>query len=199
MKTPALSILAGFVSLTGVALGHVAATAVQPVAKPMPTTISTIAPITVHFPRMPISGYNFTYTYNVPRTTFNPQKDVAALQALFAGPTAAEVASAPGLQTPLPLLSANACNGQPLPAGTVNAGRFMLRRTVVGPNVAYKIRFCQTFTSGGIGNDARLQSNITQTLWANLNALPGVNNISQIEIALSNNSCIGGSGNICWP
>ena len=157
------------------------------------------APLTIHFPRMPISGYNFEYTYNVTRSTFSPQKDMAALQALFSGPTAAEIASAPGLQRPLPLLAANACMGQPLPAGAINAGRFMLKRTITGTDVAYKIRFCTPYTSGGIGNDALLQNSIQETLWANIGYVAGVNNISQIEIAKSNNSCIGGSGNTCWP
>jgi hypothetical protein len=170
---------------------------VQPIAQP------TIAPlpsaITVHFPRMPISGYNFEYTYNVTRSTLSAQKDVAALQALFAGPTAAEISSTPGLQRPLPLLAATACAGQTLPSGATNARRFMFRRTITGTDVAYKIRFCVPYASGGIGDDARLSNSIKETLWANIPYVAGVNNISQIEIATSNNFCIGASGNICWP
>jgi hypothetical protein len=158
------------------------------------------APIVIHFPRMPISGYNFEYTYNVTRSTFSSQKDMAALQALFGGPTAAEISSAPGLQRPVPLLAANACAGQTLPAGAMNAGRFMFKRTITGTDVAYKIRFCTpSVGGGGIGDDALLRSSIQATLWANIGYVAGVNNISQITIARSSGACLGGSGNICWP
>lgn len=160
---------------------------------------SAAAPVTVHFPRMPISGYNFQYTYNVTRSTNNPLRDVGALRQLFQGPTSSEIASAPGLQRALPLLLATACNGQPLPVGASNAGRFMIKRQITGTDIAYKIRFCQAFTSGGVGDDAHLQSAITETLWANLNYVSGVNNITQIKIARSSNQCLGGSGATCWP
>jgi hypothetical protein len=158
---------------------------------------SVAVPVTVHFPRMPNSGYNFEYTYNVTRSTSNPLRDVGALRQLFQGPTSSEISSAPGLQAALPLLSATACG--PPPAGAINAGRFMIKRQITGTDIAYKIRFCQAFTSGGVGDDARLQSAITDTLWANLNYVSGVNNITQITIARSSNVCLGGSGAICWP
>jgi hypothetical protein len=162
---------------------------------------STSTPITVHFPRMPISGFNFGYTYNVPRTTTNPKPEIGALQEIFNGPTAAEISIAPGLQAPIgSSVPATACNAQPLPPSTINAGRFMVKRLFSGNSIAYKIRFCQPFSSGGIGDDARLQSAITTTLWANLNTVGfGVNNISSVKIATSNNSCLGGSGATCWP
>jgi hypothetical protein len=160
---------------------------------------ATAAPLTIHFPRMPISGYDLEYTYNVTRSTSSPQKDMAALQALFGGPTAAEISSAPGLQRPLPLLAANACAGQTPPIGAMNAGRFMFKRTITGTDVAYKIRFCAPYLGGGIGDDALLYNSIKATLWANIQYVPGVNNISQIKIARSNNGCLGGSGNTCWP
>jgi hypothetical protein len=209
MKVSALLILTTLASLTtfGVVMGRspsIAASPATPTVPPTPTAKmppppTPATPLTIHFPRMPISGYNFEYTYNVPRSTFSPQQDMVALQALFRGPTAAEISSAPGLQRPLPLLAVNACVGQPLPAGTTNAGSFMFRRTITGTDVAYKIRFCAPYASGGIGDDARLQNSIKETLWANISYVAGVNNISQIEIATSNNFCIGGSGNICWP
>ena len=160
---------------------------------------SVAAPVTVHFPRMPNSGYNFEYTYNVTRSTSNLLRDVGALQQLFQGPTSSEIASAPGLTQALPLLSATACNGSPLPAGAINAGRFMIKRQIAGSDIAYKIRFCQAFITGGVGDEARLQSAITETLWANLNYVSGVNNITQIKIARSSNACFGGSGATCWP
>lgn len=160
---------------------------------------SVAAPVTVHFPRMPNSGYNFEYTYNVTRSTNNSLRDVGALQQLFQGPTSSEIASAPGLQAIVPLLSATACNGQTLPAGAINAGRFMIKRQIAGSNIAYKIRFCQAFPINGIGNEALLRSAITDTLWANLNYVSGVNYITQITIARSSNVCLGGSGAICWP
>lgn len=169
------------------------------VALPHNIQAASAAPLTVHFPRMPISGYNFEYTYNVIRATFSPQKDIAALQALFGGPTTAEITNAPGLQRPLPLLSANACAGQTLPIGAMNAGRFMFKRTITGTDVAYKIRFCAPYSSGGVGDDARLRNSIKNTLWANIGYISGVNNITQIQIATSNNLCLGGSGNTCWP
>jgi hypothetical protein len=196
MKLSFPLILVGLLTITGgIVLRHPTGIAAKILPPPPPPTV----PITVHFPRMPISGYNFEYTYNVARSASAQFKDVPALQQLFAGPTAAEVSAAPGLIRPLPLLSATACNGQTPPPGVINAGRFMLRRTLSGSDVAYKIRFCQSYSSGGIGDDARLQNAIKETLWANLNYLPGVNNITQIEIATSNNFCLGGSGNICWP
>jgi hypothetical protein len=173
---------------------------VTPTVKPtLPPPPPPAQPITLHFPRTPVSGYNFEYTYNVTRLTTNPRKDIAALQAIFGGPTAAEVASAPGLQAPLPLLAANACAGQTLPLGAMNGGRFMFRRTITGTDIAYKIRFCAPYSSGGIGTDARLQNAVKETLWANIPYVSGVNNITQIEIATSNNACLGGSGNTCWP
>jgi hypothetical protein len=198
MKLSFPLILVGLLTITGgIVLRHPTGVAALPKLLPPPPPPST--PITVHFPRMPISGYNFEYTYNVTRSTTNPRKDIVALQALFDGPTAAEVSSAPGLQRPLPLLATNACAGQTLPIGAMNGGRFMFKRTITGKDIAYKIRFCAPYASGGIGDDARLQNAIKETLWANIGYVSGVNNISQIEIATSNNVCLGGSGNICWP
>jgi hypothetical protein len=154
------------------------------------------APITVHFPRTPQSNNNFSYTYNVSRTTTMSNKDVAALKALVVGPNSSELAI--GLKRIVPT-TLGTCSGQTLPPGAINGGKFMLKKIITGTDVAYKIRFCQPFPSSGVGDDARMASAITQTLWANLNYLPGVNNISQVDIAYSNNDCLGGSGNICWP
>ena len=160
---------------------------------------SIAAPVTVHFPRMPKSGEDFNYTYKVNRSTSNPLRDVGALQQLFQGPTRSEIASAPGLLAIVPLLSANACNGQTLPAGVINAGRFMIKRQITGNKIAYKIRFCQAFQTTGIGADAIRDTAIINTLRENLKYVSGVKSISQISVAQSNNACFGGSGNTCWP
>lgn len=160
--------------------------------------VKTIHPVIVHFPRMPISGYNFSYTYNVNRTTSNLRPEIGALQSLISGPTTTEVSTL-NLQAivPPPL---GTCTGQPLPPGAVNAGKFMYKRQILGTSVAYKIRFCQSTSSGGIGNDARLKNAITQTLWANIGYLPNVNSISQVDISYSNGECITNGGNSpCWP
>jgi hypothetical protein len=219
MKLTSLLILTALPSLLAgaVALGRSPSVAAPATPAATPAATSTVTPtvtptvkatlpppppaqpITLHFPRMPVSGYNFEYTYNVTRLTANPRKDIAALQAIFAGPTAAEVASAPGLQAPLTLLAANACAGQTLPPGAINGGRFMVRRTIAGTDIAYKIRFCKPYGSNGIGADALLQNAVKETLWANIPYVAGVNNITQIDIATSNNACLGGSGNTCWP
>ena len=160
---------------------------------------SIAAPVTVHFPQMPKSGQNFNYTYKVTRSTSNSLRDVGALQQLFQGPTSREIASVPGLQAIVPLLSANACNGQTLPAGAINAGRFMIKRQITGNKIAYKIRFCQAFNTTGIGDDALRDTAITKTLRENLKYVSGVKSITQISIARSSNGCFGGSGNTCWP
>ena len=159
--------------------------------------VKTIHSVVVHFPRMPISGYNFSYTYNVNRTTTNLRPEIGALQALISGPTNAEVSTL-NLQAIVPA-TLGTCTGQPLPPGAVNAGKFMYKRQILGTNVAYKIRFCQSINSGGIGNDARLRSAITQTLWANIGYIPSVNNISQVDISYSNGECItNGGSSPCW-
>lgn len=160
---------------------------------------SIAATVTVHFPQMPKSGQDFNYTYKVNRSTSNPLRDVGALQQLFRGPSSREIAGAPGLQAIVPLLSANSCNGQTLPAGAINAGSFMIKRQISGSNIAYKIRFCQSFLTSGIGADAIRDTAITKTLRENLKYVPGVKNITQISIARSSNACFGGSGNTCWP
>jgi len=56
---------------------------------------SIAATVTVHFPRMPMSGQNFEHTHTVRRSTSNPLPDVGALQNLFQGPTRTEIANAP--------------------------------------------------------------------------------------------------------
>lgn len=160
---------------------------------------SIAAPVTVHFPQMPKSGQDFNYTYKVTRSTNNSLRDVGVLQQLFQGPTSSEIASAPGLQAIVPLLSATACNGQTLPPGAINAGRFMIKRQITGNKIAYKIRFCQAFNTTGIGADAIRDTAITKTLQANLKYVSGVKSITQISIARSTNACFGGSGNTCWP
>lgn len=158
----------------------------------------TTRPVIVHFPRMPISSYNFSYTYNVNRNTANPRPEIGALQSLLNGPTTAEI-SILNLQLIVPT-TLGTCAGQPLPSGSLNAGKFMYKRQISGGNVAYKIRFCQPTSSGGIGDDARLRSAITQTLWANIGYISGGNNISQIDISYSNGLCITNGGNSpCWP
>ena len=156
------------------------------------------SPLVIHFPRMPHSGYNFNYTYNVSRnTTSGIKQDIVALQSLVQGPTASEVTNLK-LQKIVPT-TLGSCGSQPLPLGAINAGKFMYKRQIIATDVAYKIRFCQPFPISGVGHEARMINAITDTLWANVNYVPGVNNISTIEIAYSNNQCIGGSGNTCWP
>ena len=160
---------------------------------------SIAATVTVHFPQMPKSGQDFNYTYKVNRSTSNPLRDVGALQNLFQGPSSSEIASAPGLEKALALLPSNACNGQTLPPGAINAGRFIIKRQISGSNIAYKIRLCKPFISGGVGSNAILETAITKTLRANLNYVSGVKKITKIDIAQPNNQCLGGSGNTCWP
>ena len=160
---------------------------------------SIAATVTVHFPRMPMSGDNFEYTHTVRRSTSNPLPDVGALQNLFQGPTRTEIANAPGLEKALPLLPSNACNGQPLPPGAINAGRFIIKRQIRGSNIAYKIRICKPYISGGVGSTAILQMAIEKTLRANLKYVSGVKKITKIDIAQPNNQCLGGSGATCWP
>jgi hypothetical protein len=167
-----------------------------PAAAPvLPKALNSVV---VHFPRLPISNYNFTYTYNVNRSTKTTYPEIGALQWLVQGPTATEVSTL-NLKAVVPT-TLGTCLGQPLPAGAVNAGKFMYKRQISGTDVAYKIRFCQPTNPGGIGDDARLRSAITETLWANINYVAGVNNISQIDISYSNGQCItNGSGSPCWP
>jgi hypothetical protein len=175
----------------------VAADPVQPQVPPS-QLVKALSPVVVHFPRMPISGYNFTYTYNVNRSTTHPQPEIGALRSLINGPTSAEV-SGLNLQPIVPT-NLGTCTGQPLPAGAVNAGKFMYKRQIAGTNVTYKVRFCQPTNSGGIGDDARLRSAISETLWANIGYVSGVNNISQIDISYANGECITNGGNSpCWP
>jgi hypothetical protein len=155
-------------------------------------------PVVVHFPRSPISNYNFAYTYNVNRQTAHLYPEIGALQRLVQGPTTSEVNTL-NLQAVVPT-ALGTCAGQTLPSGAVNAGKFMYIRQISGSDVAYKIRFCQSTNPGGIGDDARLQSAITETLWANIGYVGGVNNISQIDISYSNGYCLTNGGNSpCWP
>ena len=156
---------------------------------------AAISPLVVHFPKMPQSGYNFSYTYNVSRSTSLPNQEIVALQKLIQGPTIAEINNF-NLQNIVPTSLGN-CGAPPL--GAFNAGKFMYKRQISGTNVNYQIHFCQPFTISGVGSEARMVSAITNTLWANLNYVSGVNNISAIKISYSNNQCTGGSGGICWP
>jgi hypothetical protein len=176
------------------------AVASDPVSTPIAPSqlVTALHPVVVHFPRMPISGYNFTYTYNVNRSTTHSQPEIGALRSLINGPTSSEV-SGLNLQAIVPA-TLGTCAGQPVPADAVNAGKFMYKRQIAGTNVAYKIRFCQSTNSGGIGDDARLRSAISETLWANIGYVSGANNISQIDISYANGECITNGGNSpCWP
>lgn len=106
--------------------------------------------IQVYFPKMPESRNNLDYVEPVTRTT--DRVDVAdfALEQLAQGPDSSEQAQ--GFVDPLDFQGTSAafCRDRNFRIGIVD-------------NLAY-VQFCRTVESAGIGDDARIQSAVRETL-----------------------------------
>lgn len=124
---------------------------------PIPATATPVShTINVYFSKTPDSGNDFTAVFPVTRTTTSVRVGTFGIEQLIVGPTAAEAATGlfSQVMTVIPGAPAH---------GDDHCGAGIAFSLTITSGVA-RMQFCEATTSGGIGDDARVLSEIRATL-----------------------------------
>jgi hypothetical protein len=144
------------------------------IATPAPTIAASAYPVKVFL--TPTNAQTFDAVVPVNRVSPTLAVGTFALEALVAGPTQAESQRGLFSQLHVAINGPSNCQGRNLVGGS----DFLL---TIG-NGRATVRFCRDIASGGIGDDARMQTEITDTL----KQFPTV---QKAVILLKNGNCLG--------
>ena len=145
-------------------------------------TSSSTYPIKVFFSKNPDSFNNSAAVFPVDRTSPTIAVGTFSIQLLIAGPTLSE--QQVGYFTELNTMFSGPSNCSSLPVGGPD---FTLSLNMKGPQPetgTATIKFCRLTTSGGIGADARVTAEITNTL-------EQFSNIKKVVILTLDGHCFG--------
>lgn len=132
----------------------------NPVSKTTTRTTTTY-PVKVYFSRLPLSNTNFDAVFPVDRLSPTSSTGTFAIQQLVTGPNAAESGQGYFSEIKDHLVGSSVCS----PA-TTKAG-FTLSLNMKGTTNEQgtaTLKFCQQFSSAGVGTDARAIAEINATL-----------------------------------
>ena len=149
---------------------------------PAANTSSPTYPIKVFFSKNPDSFNNSAAVFPVDRTSPTIAVGTFSIQLLIAGPTLSEQQA--GYFTELNTMFSGPSNCSSLPVGGPD---FTLTLNMKGPKPetgTATIKFCRLTTSGGIGADARVTAEITNTL-------EQFSNIKKVVILTLDGHCFG--------
>ncbi len=121
------------------------------------TTTTNHATVKIYFSKSPDSEHNFRAVYPVTRDAPTPAVATYAIQQLIAGPTGSEQNAGYYSELHKALSGPSSCSGADFTLALDKKG------TTDEPGTA-TIKFCRTLTSGGIGTDARISTEIEMTL-----------------------------------
>lgn len=121
------------------------------------TTTDNHHPVKVYFSKSPDSEHNFQAVYPVDRDSPTTAVATYAIQQLIAGPTSTEKNAGYYSELPKALNGPSSCSGADFTLALDKKG------TTDEPGTA-TLKFCRTLTSGGIGTDARIHTEIEKTL-----------------------------------
>jgi hypothetical protein len=144
--------------------------------------------IKVYFSRFGPSDANLTAVFPVNR--FSPGLAVAtfAIQSLIAGPTLSERSAGYFTELNSAISGPSACNGSH-PIGGPDFTLTLNKKGQKTEQGTATVQFCRTYSSGGIGTDARITAEITATL-------KQFSTIEKVVILTKTGQCIGdGIGN----
>ena len=132
----------------------------------------------IYFSKNPESLNDFTFTTAVERSTTRTDVATYSIEQLIAGPNAAEKARS--LFSPLEnnLTGTSNCNDKDF--------------TLAVSNETATLKFCKTVESSGVGDDARIQSTVNNTLTQ-------FTTVKKVTILDKNNNCFGDQSglNLC--
>jgi spore germination protein GerM len=121
------------------------------------TTTGNHHPVKVYFSKSPDSENNFRAVYPVDRDAPTTAVATYAIQQLIAGPTSTEKNAGYYSELPKALNGPSSCSGADFTLTLDKKG------TTAEPGTT-TLKFCRTLTSGGIGTDARIHTEIEKTL-----------------------------------
>jgi spore germination protein GerM len=134
-----------------------ATTGASPAVTTATATTATHYPVKVYFSKSPDSEHNFQAVYPVNRDSPTSAVATYAIQQLIAGPTSVEKNAGYYSELPKALSGPSSCSGADFTLALDKKG------TTDEPGTA-TLKFCRTLTSGGIGTDARIHTEIETTL-----------------------------------
>ena len=139
--------------------------------------------IKVYFSRFGPSDSSYSAVFAVNR--FSPSLAVAtfAMQSLIAGPTLSERAAGYFTELNSALSGPSACNGSH-PIGGPDFTLTLNKRGTKTEQGAATVQFCRTYSSAGIGTDARVTAEIVATL-------KQFSNIKNVVILTKSGHCLG--------